>query len=502
MNMTAKMKKFLSTLLVFVIVFALLPVSALAAETDTSTTVIAASDFQHSSGHTQTASIVSKILSVIQKDFSEADGFLFAGDYDYNYTDSANGKAKLQETVLAAYPNMSTDSMIWVQGNHDSDSLVGSTLSSSGAHDTDNYGVFVINEKDYMWYNNEEATIKSTAAKLKTYLNVKRNEGYAKPIFVMSHLPLHYCMRTLKGGNDGMHANYIYDVLNEAGEAGLNIIFMFGRNHSHGWDDYLGGAAIFLTKGDTINIAQNSTTAYAVESLAFTYMNAGYIGYYGNTGSGVDTTLTMTTFVITDNYVTISRYDSNGLHNLKAVGVYGGEYPDNKYAKPVYAADTDVVASSYTLTLNTEITPTGEEEAPENNTTARTYTRVSNASELVSGDKYLIFYNGSYFMLPEVVEKSTSSGTRKGFNLESTSVCGSDTISGDYEAKEWTLTSSGSGWLLGNETQYAKLTSSSNMGITATFEDSGDVFTIGGSANAYTFTSGSYVLILIFNKTI
>ena len=33
----------------------------------------------------------------------------------------------------------------------------------------------------------------------------------------------------------------------------------------------------FLEKGDKINIAQNSTTDYKEETLAFTYMNAGYV---------------------------------------------------------------------------------------------------------------------------------------------------------------------------------------------------------------------------------
>ena len=284
------------------------------------TYVLAGSDFQARSGHDAGAAIVSGLLDKIRVDYPTMNGFLFAGDYDVDYGDSANGKAKLQEAVQTVYGTGMHE--IYVQGNHDDDSLVGSTLTASGANDAENYGVFVINEKDYMWYNNDEATIKKTAEDLEAYLNAKRNAGYSKPIFVMSHLPLHYCMRTREGGNDGMHANYIFNVLNEAGNAGLNIIFMFGHNHSHGWDDYLGGAAIFLTKGDKINIAQNSTTVFKEETLAFTYMNAGYVGYYGDSyTSDVDKTLTMTTFAITDTDVTISRYDSNGTHNLKSASV-------------------------------------------------------------------------------------------------------------------------------------------------------------------------------------
>ncbi len=353
------------------------------------TYVLAGSDFQ-ASNHTAGAEIVSGLLDVIKKDYPTMDGFLFAGDYDVNYTDSANGKAKLQETVQGVYGTDMHE--IYVQGNHDGDNLVGSTLSASGANDAENYGVFVINEKDYMWYNNDEATIKKTAENLKTYLNAKRNAGYTKPIFVISHLPLHYCMRTLSGGDDGMHANYIFDVLNEAGNAGLNIIFMFGHNHSHGWDDYLGGAAIYLEKGDKINIAQNSTTVFKEETLAFTYMNAGYVGYYGTSyTSDVDKTLTMTVFEITDTEVTVNRYDSNGTHDLKSAGVYNVEYPDSEY----YSTDDTVYTSPQTITLNTEITPAGDEvEAPDSGSTGGgTAASIEQVYELEEGVPYIIVCN-------------------------------------------------------------------------------------------------------------
>ena len=171
---------------------------------------------------------------------------------------------------------------------------------------------------------------------------------------------------------------------------------------------------------------------------------------------------------------------------MKSVGV------TNSYKRESgYSPNKAIYASPQIIALNTEITPAGE-EIPEVTTPVegRTYSRISNVSELVSGEKYLLFYDNSSFMVPEVVTKDS----RKGFNLESTSVCGSDTITGDYEAKEWVLTASGSGWLLGNGTKYAKLTNTSDYKITATLETSGDVFTISGNGSAFTFTSGSYVL--------
>ena len=352
MNQTQKHttgKKLLALLLALIMILSLLPTSVLATGSEASTVVIAGSDFQAKGGHTAGAQTVTSILTNMKNDgYAEADGFLFCGDYDVNYSDSAGGKAALQNAVQSVYGTGMNE--VYVQGNHDGDALVGSTLSDSGAHDTNAYGVFVINEKDYMWYNDDEATIKKTAENLKGYLDGKRDEGYAKPIFVVSHLPLHYSMRTRAGGGDGKYANYIFDVLNEAGANGLNIIFLYGHDHSNGWDDYLGGAAVYLKKGDQINIAQGSQTVFEAKTLNFTYMNAGFTGYYDN-HNGADDTLTMTVFSITGDTVAVERYSADGVHNLKSSGVTNSYKNESGYYDPnttVYGSPQDISLTAVT----------------------------------------------------------------------------------------------------------------------------------------------------------
>ena len=496
-------KRILSMLLCVVMVVGMIPATTLTALAAGETTyVLSGSDFQARSGHDAGAQIVSGILDQIDNTYPTMDGFLFAGDYDVNYASSASGKTKLQQTVQGVYGTGMHE--VYTEGNHD-DNGDGS-WSASGNNDADAYGVFVINEDDYMWYNDNEARIRQTANNLEAYLNAKRNAQYTKPIFVISHLPLHYCMRTREGGNDGMHANYIFDVLNEAGNAGLNIIFLFGHNHSHGWDDYLGGAAIYLKKGDKINIAQNSTTVFQEETLAFTYMNPGYVGYYGDSyTSDVDKTLTMSVFEITDDEVKVSRYDSNGLHNMKSAGEYNVEYPDSAY----YSTNETVYTSPQTITLNKTITPAGEEiEIPTTpgtgggTTTERTYTRVTSTSDLVSGEQYLIIENSStdYFMLPESI--SNSAGDRVGYNIESTTVAGGDTITGDYSAKEWTLTQSGSGWVLGTDSGNAYMAyQSSSRGYGRISTTNRSVFTIGGSEDDFTFATTTNNTTYVFDHS-
>ena len=552
--------------------------------TDGSITVIAGSDFQNQSGNTAGAQVVTSILTQMQNaGYTSADGFLFCGDYSYGYNQAAAGIAELKNAVTGSYSALTDERMVFVQGNHDEASANG--LAASGAHDTTEYGVYVINEDDYMWNNSDEATIQKTAASLKTYLDAKVAERYQKPVFVVSHLPLHYSMRTYNDG-DGKYANYIFNVLNEAGASGLNIIFLYGHDHSNGWDDYLGGSAVYLKKGDTINIAQASKTMFNEETLNFTYMNAGFTGYYENR-NGADDTLTMTVFSIIDGTVKVERYDANGVYNLKSAGVTNsfknesGYDPNTtvytspqtitlssvtppatfsdgnvsvtapgltglKVTKIDVTVDTskysayasyDITAYGYTqgtatvtITLDAEdhfdasrkVTVIDKDGSNPNQTvsitngkvtfttnhfstydigqealaepTERTYTRVTSTDQLVDG-QYLLIYNAEQFMLPEVVTKTNSSGSaRTGLNVESTSIAGPDTITGDYSAKEWTFTKDSDGWKIGTSDGNITFTRTSNNGITATLESTGNTFTISGSADQFEFKSGSYYL--------
>ena len=311
------------------------------------TKVFAASDYQAKTGDAEGEEILGAIIDAMINDgHTSVDGALYAGDYDYNMpSDTSHGIISIKNVFNSKWPSLSEDNMVFVQGNHDPASTPG--ITPSGANDTEDYGVFVINEGDYMWYNSDRGTIEKTANNLENYLGDKLIEGYSKPIFVVSHLPLHYSMRTRNDG-DTQYANLLFDVLNEAGANGLNIIFLFGHDHSNGWDDYLGGSCIYLAKGDSINIAQSSRTEFKAETLNFTYMNPGYTGYYNQVNSGVEATLTSTVFTIYENRVEINRYSANGTYNLKSEGVRNAYKNESGYD-----VDTRVVTGPGNLELNT-----------------------------------------------------------------------------------------------------------------------------------------------------
>ncbi len=315
------MKKILLSLISFSLLFSCSNVSS-SIEEEITARIIACSDYQDPKGNMESEDNVCKIIDTMKENgINDIDNFFCCGDYDYEFTEIAEGIDSLKETILYKYDYcIDENDMILVQGNHDNINQCADKVNLTGSYDKEKYGIYVIDEDDYMQYNTDEEIIKNTSSKLNEYLEEKINNNYSKPIFILTHLPLNYNMRTYNDG-DGKYARYLFDVINNAGNKGLNIIYLFGHDHSNGWDDYLGGSSIFLTHNDSILIADNSITEFSEHKLNFTYMNAGYVGYYRGVNAGSDRTLTMTSFDIYKNKVVINRYSEDGIHLLKSKGV-------------------------------------------------------------------------------------------------------------------------------------------------------------------------------------
>ena len=367
-----KRGKGVSVLLTVVMLSLLLTPMGPKAKSDEKTiTLLACGDYQAANGNEDSSNIVTNILTQMKyAGYESADGLLCIGDYDYEYEETTAGIRSLKQTVQENYTMMNEDKMVFAQGNHDVTGAEG--LSPSGANDTADYGVYVIHEDDYPWCGGAEETVLSTASALENYLKAKDDEGYNKPIFVVSHLPLHYTMRTYKDG-DGKYGEYIFNVLNKYGAKGQNIIFLYGHNHnSWGYDDYLGGSAVYLAQGDTMYVSKVGDAASVpnAHELAFTYVNAGYVGYNYSGNAGSDKELTMTVFSVTGNAVTVERYSASGVHNMKSQGVwssvvgetkatYGAEdtYLQKCYESPQLIGDTVADGNVEVLSVNlTELT--------------------------------------------------------------------------------------------------------------------------------------------------
>lgn len=348
------------TLMMLISLFTMQVFASASEEDENVIYVISGSDFQHPNGGSYNADIVREIMGAMKADGVENPyGFLFAGDYGHTESDAK----PLQYVVNDTFPELAHK--VYIQGNHD-DLMVTYTIkdepiAESGNHDPEDgegpYGVFVVNNQDYIASYTPDATYdtlaksleevqertEAIAAKLEKYLNEKIKDNFTKPIFVVSHLPLHVTARTYQGMSNeeaaksyanedrpettGLYAKALVDVLNAAGEKGLNIIFLYGHNHGWGFDSVVGGDCTYLARGEEIRYASGGTFEDVnVESatLNFTYMNAGYTGYYqydslDKSVAANDGALTMTLFKITEDTVEVCRYNQQGRNALARV---------------------------------------------------------------------------------------------------------------------------------------------------------------------------------------
>jgi len=300
-------------LLSLCIVSSTAPLTVSAAEKET--VIIAGSDYQT---HDGTAHI-ELILEAMKADGIQPDKLLFGGDYslEHSHATSTAGVTELKNFFKSEL-SLDDKDMTFAQGNHDPETTGG--LAGWGNLDPayGDYGLYIVEDPNLAqeWGSYDAASV----AALQLYLDNKVEIGFSKPIFIMNHFPLHWSYRTQKDGV-GTNAYRFFNVINNAAAQGLNIIYLFGHNHSNGYDDSLGGPCIFLKKGDTIEIAQGDKKTAKQETLNFTYMNSGYTGYYTSPMENAETTLSMSVFRIRGNEVIISRYSANGIYNLKSAGV-------------------------------------------------------------------------------------------------------------------------------------------------------------------------------------
>lgn len=382
------MKRIFTLIFALVLLLSALPAvsAAQVVATEEDVILLAGSDFQVGNRTYQ----IENILSVLEiHGLTRADGAFFVGDYTADSRDS-NTSSEGIRVLKNLFSPLVGDNMLFTQGNHDHVDTVG--LAKDGNNDpaSGKYGVFVINENQRMEFNYPYTydTTKQAADDLKAYLDDKVAQGFTKPIFVLNHIPLHWGNRTIEQGV-GAHAELLVKVLNEAGAKGLNIIYLYGHNHGSGYDDFLGNAAVYLKKGDSMEVCvSDPATAQKKEhttyTLNFTYMNAGYIGYVNSPDSSVDCTLTMSVFLIRGDEVIITRYDEEinfiknkfGIHDLKSPGKWIDKYNKEGYhATPNttrYASSRKVTADSDVAVEPPRYSPLEEEEPEETTTVAPT----------------------------------------------------------------------------------------------------------------------------------
>lgn len=316
-----------------------------------SATVFFASDYQPEEGFDEPSETLGKILTAARADGKTIDSAVMCGDYSnegrlYDYQVSPDEAIEEIRTIVAEEcPGIKDQSreeaaILFVQGNHD---MMTSHITAAGLHEYEDHLVYVLNtEEDFPWKQGKTAgclaKVKKSSADMKACFDELIERGETRPVFIAGHVPLHFTARTSSRHNtgDNLYASLIFDVVNEAAGS-LDIVYLFGHDHSKGWDCYLGGSSVYKAKGDEILIPRFSeemvnTDEYSREKLGFTYLNAGYSGYYMNCApeeydagdpdrySAADAALTGTVFEIYSDRIVATRYDAAGVHVLGHAG--------------------------------------------------------------------------------------------------------------------------------------------------------------------------------------
>lgn len=315
--MKKTLKIALSVVFVLAIVFSSL--AFVSAETESAfegrayATVVTASDFQD---YDSKAFIrFGNILGLMKEDgMVQPCSMLSAGDYSRILPDYATaGIVQLKSAMLGVYPEMDENAILCIQGNHD---IKSAGFIPTGFSDMGSYCLYAINENDFPWdqYLTNGSKVKKTAADVEEKLNAMIEAEDFRPVIIITHVPLHHTRRG--GGGDNQYASYLFDVINKAAEK-LDIIFLFGHNHSSDYDDYIGGSVNYIAKGETIRIPyadKRSETEYKEETLNFTYTNAGYVGYSGNgTENGSTNVLTVGAIQFTKDSFHLVKYAESGV---------------------------------------------------------------------------------------------------------------------------------------------------------------------------------------------
>lgn len=326
-----------------------------------------ASDYQHKDGWEDPPVTLNIVLDSVYTAGVKPDNIIFCGDYtsihgkSNHNADPHDAIEEMRSICLAHDGELNPDDMIFEQGNHD---MLTDDISASGLHEFRDYLVYVINtETDFPWgqgKKHREGIVIRGALKLKECLNELIEQGESRPIFLAGHVPLHFTGRTsyLQGTGDNLYAKHLFKVINEAGES-LNLVYLYGHNHSRGYESYMGGSCVFRAPGDWLLIPepeeteeekeQKYTSSFTQETISFTYLNAGYVGYYSSAPPGSEEALTCTVCEISEDGLTFSRYAEDGLHSLSSEGTYNRKKDDRKLIPAQYYGS--VLESPYTVEL-------------------------------------------------------------------------------------------------------------------------------------------------------
>lgn len=428
MKLTANVKRVLSALLVFVLVFSLIPMDAHAAAADVVDAAIIFSDL-HTSKSNYKQSELTSVMTAIKNTGLPVSSVTSAGDaFSVNEdSSSSNGPYTGKTSTLTGYIQsvLGNVPVNYVWSDHDRYAVKadGSTLPDKksqliygagndgvyGTSDDDNYYVYSLSMGDLCSYDRYKAGFNYTEKD-----NKRASKGYtatvpeaiagfkaavanldkSKPLLITSHQPL------FDNRNDNAWAGDWFDAINEVAEE-MDVAFFYGHNHK-----YDTGSDYYYAKGSTMPVAtrtlsNGSSWNYKYETgsgykpsidlkaekrvLNFTHMCAGYLEPT-STGSYSTSTTRLGTLIAVAIYEDSIQYTT-----YNKSGIYTGKYAVNVNVKRDHANQHthtfETVTVEATCTTDGSVTVTctgcGQQTVEVLPALGHTYTRVETAATCV-----------------------------------------------------------------------------------------------------------------------
>ena len=441
-----EMKRILALVLCFVMLVGMMPAIALNADAATGEVIDAAIFCSDVHGNPSTVTSVFNGIKSADSTFNPSTAS-FVGDT----------QTTASSVTSAAQSVFSGVKCYYAFGNHDDEGDYGiSDVTGLVYGDSStNYYIYAISENSMASSNPDTSGFTSTVDGL----------DKTKPLFIISHLPLH----SRRGDSNG--AAVWYPAISAAANE-MDIFFFWAHNHTG--DNAVDQAAYYVAKNGTETITLEDTSTVVTPN--FTYANAGYIDP-PNTPAR-------------NNVATAVRIydDSVNLTVYNAYGELSGTYAVNETVTRQFAS-TDSGEGGGSTDESTPATtdPTeGEEEGGTTTTTTYNYT----ATAATDGTGYILVSDG--YALQN--NGGTISAVAVTVSDDGSTITFADTV--DVSTILWTIDSDGD--VMNNGYYLLRSSGSGTKDMTISTTDSGDAYsnwtytgttltTTGGSGGSTTF---------------
>ena len=294
-----RIKRALSLVLCFVMVFGLMPASIFAAEGDTHHLMFATDRHANTS---VIGEIINNMESAIGENKLEYLGL--GGDMvGSGKTHPEYNSSEVLTEATNATSSLNADNVDIVAGIHDmnvkDDAGIVLPYQGGGAqiYEGDDYYVYGVEE----YCISEDSNEQNWSARAQAFVDWANGDEIdkSKVIIVVSHYPLH----VKRDDNDG--AYYWHQALNTVATGGdetveRDIVFFHGHNHTEDSNEYV------YNVGNTMEIQNGSSTVS--DTIYYTYATAGYLNQNSKA----------TLVTLTDDTIVLTKYSTSGAGTVMA----------------------------------------------------------------------------------------------------------------------------------------------------------------------------------------